>query len=400
MILQSNILRAAMHIAVVTETYLPEINGVAITMRHMVDVLRRRHHVTLIRPRQSPQDRAAQAERYAEVLVPAINLPRYDFLKLGLPAAGKLKRLWQAQRPDIVHVVTEGPLGWSAVKAAEALGLPCTSDFHTNFHTYSKHYGAAWLEAPVMAWLRRLHNRTLATYVPTAALQAELAAAGYRGLRVVSRGVDTRQFDPARRSAALRESWGIAPGELAVISVGRLAREKGLPETVRVFRALRDHGVAAKLVIVGDGPERAALEKMAPEAHFAGMRTDEDLGAHYASADLFLFNSTSETYGNVTVEAMASGLPVVAYDYGAAAERIVHGVNGLVAPVEDEAKFTALALQLAQDAGLRARLGREARASAERRNWDHVDPEFEDALLDACRGQPESGAQQAVAATR
>lgn len=400
MILQSNILRAAMHIAVVTETYLPEINGVAITMRHMVDVLRRRHHITLIRPRQTPQDRAAQAERYAEVLVPAINLPRYDFLKLGLPATAKLKRLWRAQRPDIVHVVTEGPLGWSAVKAAGALGLPCTSDFHTNFHTYSKHYGAAWLEAPVMAWLRRLHNRTLATYVPTAALQAELAAAGYRGLRVVSRGVDTRQFDPARRSAALRESWGIAPGELAVISVGRLAREKGLPETVRVFRALRNHGVAAKLVIVGDGPERATLEKLAPEAYFAGMRIDDDLGAHYASADLFLFNSMSETYGNVTVEAMASGLPVVAYDYGAAAERIVHGVNGLVAPVEDEAKFTALALQLAQDAGLRARLGREARASAERRNWDHVDPEFEDALFDACRGRPESGAQPAVAATR
>lgn len=138
--------RPRLRIAVVSETYLPEINGVTITMGRLVDGLREREHtVQLIRPRQFSGEVPTRATCFEEVLHRGIAIPRYDVLKLGFPAKRKLLRLWALKRPDVVHIVTEGPLGWSALSAARALGLPVSSDFHTNFHAYSKHYGVGWL---------------------------------------------------------------------------------------------------------------------------------------------------------------------------------------------------------------------------------------------------------------
>jgi glycosyltransferase involved in cell wall biosynthesis len=375
--------RKTLRVGVVTETYPPEVNGVAMTIGRMVAGLQHREHqVQLIRPRQNLLDNAASSPGFEEVLQRGVAIPRYDSLKLGLPAKQALLRLWARQRPDIVHLVTEGPLGWSALAAATKLRIPCSSDFHTNFHSYSRHYGVGWLKRPIVAYLRRFHNKADCTLVPTSALLEDLKGHGYLNLRVVARGVDTRLFDPARRSAVLRQSWGVKPEQPVAIYVGRLASEKNLPVVLQAYAAMKAAHRGVRLVLVGDGPERAALQASNREFVFAGMRTGEDLAAHYASGDIFLFPSTTETFGNVTIEAMASGLAVIAYDYAAAAEHISHGRNGLVAQFDDTAEFVALAANLVGDRQRIARFGRCARARAERIDWEEVHSEFESTLVD------------------
>jgi glycosyltransferase involved in cell wall biosynthesis len=365
--------RRSLRVAVVSETYPPEVNGVAATIARVVDGLRDRgHELQLVRPRQGRGDEALQDQGFAEVLMRGLPIPRYPQLKMGLPSRQQLLRLWASQRPDVVHIVTEGPLGWSALQAASHLKLPVVSDFRTNFHAYSRHYGVAWLRTPIMAYLRKFHNRTSCTMVPTEGLRAELQAAGFRGLRVVSRGVDTRQFDPSRRSVALRASWGARPTDLVVLCVGRLAAEKNLDVLLRAFESLNAEDPTARLVLVGDGPERAALQQRCPEAHFAGLRRGDDLAAHYASADLFLFPSVTETFGNVVPEAMASGLPVVGFDYAAARQMVRHGDNGLLVAYDDGEAFRAAAQRLAGQLGWVRAMGAQARVTASGLDWGRI----------------------------
>jgi len=376
-----NMASRILRIAVVTETYPPEINGVAMTISRMVEGLRQYHVVELIRPRQNKQDSAKHEPTLQEVLVRGFPIPRYPGLKLGLPAKRRLVKLWTEKRPDVVHLVTEGPLGSSALSAARKLGIPVSSDFHTNFHSYSGHYGFGWLQKTVASYLRNLHNRTDTTLVPTRELRDTLAQEGYQNLQVVARGVDTALFHPDKRSEKLRLQWGVvAEDELAVIYVGRISAEKNLPLVLRTFKAMQAVNPKLKLVLVGDGPVRAGMQRQNPEYIFAGMRTGEDLAAHYASGDIFLFPSMTETYGNVTVEAMASGLAVVAYRYAAAAEHIVHGENGLHAGFGNEEEFMQLACGLANDA---ARIGKMRNASHRtmlKLDWQNIVDEFEQAL--------------------
>jgi len=375
-----------LRVAIVTETYRPEINGVAITIELMVDALARRgHSLQLIRPRQHAGDAATAACDYEQVLVRGAPIPGYAGLRVGLPAAALLKRLWRTQPPDVVHVVTEGPLGWSAINAARALGIPVTSDFHTNFHTYSAHYGLRALRALMAAYLVRLHNRAAMTLVPTEELRAELAALGMRNLRVVARGFDAQRFHPSRRNAGLRRSWGVEDVDApAVVHVGRLAPEKNLDLLFHAFDAMRAAVPRARLIIVGDGPERRRLERSYPGHRFAGMQTGDALAQHYASGDIFLYPSLTETFGNVTVEAMASGLAVVAYDYAAAHRYIVSGSNGLLAPFGDAEAFKALARRLVQSPSTIRMLGANARGTASGIGWEPVFDAFESELRNVC----------------
>ncbi len=374
--------RRRLRIAMVTETYLPEINGVAMTMGRLVDGLREREHtIQLIRPRQFSNEVPARAPFFEEVLHRGLAIPGYDVLKLGFPAKGKLLRLWKIKRPDVVHIVTEGPLGWSALSAARALGIPVSSDFHTNFHAYSKHYGVGWLKPLIVAYLRLLHNRAHCTMVPTAGMGKELQQLGFDNLMVVARGVDTRLFNPARRSSELRRNWGVGPDDPVALYVGRLAAEKNLPLLLKSFDAMLAANPRAQLVLVGDGPERAELETHYPQYVFAGIRTGEDLATHYASADVFIFPSVTETYGNVTMEAMASGLAVVAYDYAAAEEHMRHDHNGLVARVDDSHTFLRLVAELTNDRARIRRLAVNARVTTERIDWAAIVSELERVLL-------------------
>ena len=172
-------LRRSRRIALVTETYPPEVNGVAMSVARIVDGLhRRQHEIQLVRPRQGgsmPQPAASDDERFEEVLTAGWPIPAYPELRMGAPSKRALVRLWSVQRPDVVHIATEGPLGWSALQAALHLKLPVTSDFRTNFHTYGRHYRIGWLARPISAYLRKFHNRAHATMVPTDALRAQLA---------------------------------------------------------------------------------------------------------------------------------------------------------------------------------------------------------------------------------
>lgn len=369
--------RRQLRVALVTETYPPEVNGVAMTIGRMVEgLLARGHRVQLIRPRQSAADAARTEPQLEEVLGRGVPIPRYAGLRMGLPAKRQLVRLWSHRRPDLVHVVTEGPLGWSAIAAARHLHLPVASDFHTNFHSYSRHYGLAWLRHPIAAYLRRFHNRTDLTLVPTQALAEQLSHLGYRNVAVVARGVDTALFSPGKRSENLRAIWGAGPDDLVVSYVGRLAPEKNLPLVFRAFDALQARHPGARLLLVGDGPERAALGVPRQGYHYAGQRTGEDLAAHYASSDLFLFPSLTETFGNVTAEALASGVPVVAYDYAAAAELILPERNGVRVTVGNEEAFIAAACRLAGDACLRRAMGDEAARRAARYDWNDIHNQF------------------------
>jgi glycosyltransferase involved in cell wall biosynthesis len=377
--------RRSLRVALVTETYPPEVNGVAATIARVADGLRARgHELQLIRPRQGQGDEPGEAERFHEVLLRGLPIPRYPQLKMGLPSQRALAAHWAQHRPDVVHLVTEGPLGWSALRTALKLKLPVVSDFRTNFHAYSRHYGVAWLHNPIMGYLRKFHNRTACTMVPTAQLARQLADSGFRRLKVVARGVDTRLFDPARRSAELRRSWGADEHTLVALCVGRLAPEKNLGVLAQAFEAMAATGARVKLVLVGDGPARGALASRVPGAVFAGVRHGEDLAAHYASADVFLFASVTETFGNVVPEAMASGLAVLAYDYAAAAQLIRQDESGLLAAFDDAAAFVEQAARLALAPEFARTLGQRARGVGVGMSWDRivglVETEYERAI--------------------
>jgi glycosyltransferase involved in cell wall biosynthesis len=373
--------KRSLRVALVTETYPPEVNGVAITLAQVVEGLHRRNHeVQLIRPRQQRHDEAGQDHGFQHVLMRGMPIPHYPNLRMGLPAKGALLQRWSRHRPDVVHIATEGPLGWSALQAARQLKLPVSSDFRTNFHAYSRHYGIGWLHKPIMAYLRKFHNHTQCTMVPTEALRRELERDGFRQVAVVSRGVDTARFSPQQRSSALRDQWGVASDDLVVICVGRLAPEKNLATLITAWQAVRDSDARAKLVFVGDGPMRTQLQAACPDAIFAGQRRGDDLAAHFASADLLLFPSLTETFGNVTTEALASGLAVVAFDYAAAAQVIRDGDNGALAPYADTPAFVRATLRLAGDAPTRRAMGQAARNSVGGLSWHHVVARFESTL--------------------
>ena len=376
--------RRTLRVAVVTETYPPELNGVAVTAARFIEGLRALdHQIQLVRPRQG----AADAGGPGHVLVRGIAIPRYADLRLGLPAKAALERLWSLRRPDVVHIVTEGPLGWSALRAATKLRLPVVSDFRTNFHAYSSHYGVGWLKKPILAYLRKFHNRTLATLVPTAALRAQLALLGFLRLRVIARGVDTRLFSPARRDEQLRAQWGAAPEDPVLVYVGRIAAEKNLATLMSAYEETRRRSPRAKLVLVGEGPLRRDLESRFPEAVFAGRRSGEDLARHFASGDVFFFPSLTETYGNVTLEAMASGLAVVAFDYAAAAEVIEHDTSGVLVPFDDNRAFVSHAAALAAAPSRVRGIRQHARQAVASRSWDAVVRELEAVLIAAADGR-------------
>jgi len=338
-----------LRIAVVTETWPPEVNGVALTLSRLVrELSERQHTIQLIRPRQQRHETESHRDGWSELLLKGMPIPRYPDLKLGFPSKKSLVQAWSQKRPDIVHIATEGPLGWSALRAARVLRLPVTSDFRTNFQSYSHHYGIGWLQKPIVAYLRKFHNRTLCTMVPTQAMHEQLHRLGFLNLQVVARGVDTHMFTPSKRSLALRSTWQADENTLVLLSVGRLATEKNLDLSVKTYLALKQNQRRVKLVFCGDGPYRSKLQADCPDAIFMGMVTHAQLAVAYASADLFLFTSLTETFGNVTLEALASGTPVLAFDCAAAKEVIEDEHNGWLVAGEDPQAYVLRALAITQ----------------------------------------------------
>ena len=366
-----------MRIAVVTETYPPEVNGVSLTVQNLVaGMAEDGHELIVVRPFQPGVSTLPLAQPVHELLVPGAALPKYPGLRFGFPAGGKLTRLFGTHRPDAVYVATEGPLGWSAVRTARRLGIPVATGFHTRFDAYAGAYGLGSLTSVVRHWLRRLHNASGATVVPTPELREWLERHGFQRVRVVARGVDTRLFDPARRQQKLRDRWGVAPEGLAVVYLGRIAAEKNLDLAIEAFRRIREKRTDARFVWVGTGPLAGRLSREYPEFVFTGLRLGEDLAEHFASADLFLFPSLTETFGNVTLEAMASGVPTIAFDYGAARAHLTDREQGRLVPNGDNAAFIEAAVEVATDADRRRAMGISARRAAQPLRPERVARDF------------------------
>ncbi len=388
-----------MKIALVTETYPPEVNGVAMSLSQLVVGLKKRNHsVQVVRPKQKSES-GRIGKKGEEWIVRGAPIPRYPGLRFGLPCKRRLIKAWQEQKPDIVHVATEGPLGLSAINAAKSLGIPCSSSFHTNFHSYSEHYNAAFMNSTVLSYLRWIHNKTVCNMAPTDELRDELTDAGFTNMATLGRGTRTELFNPSARDERLRKEWGADENTTVIVHVSRLAAEKNYDLLFETYRKIRDIHFDCAFVVVGDGPERKKWEKRFPQAHFTGMVSLEDresLARIYASADLFLYPSLTETYGNVIIEAMACGNAVLSFDYAAARLHIQNGVNGVVVPTGDREAFIEAGSQLAQNKQRQEYLGTAAADyAAENCDWTPIIDSFENLLDFHAFGQSSRGMKSA-----
>lgn len=365
----------------VSETFYPETNGVAMTLRRLTLGLHKRNiPTTVIRPRQ--KEETPNEHPYREHLVTGVPIPTYPDLRFGITTTGKLKELWREERPSLIHVATEGPLGLCAVMAARSLNIPVISSFHTNFHQYGNYYRYSFLIKIVLGYLRYLHNKTEATYAPSDDLIQTLIDSGFRNVKKLGRGVDAELFSPEKRSNALRKSWGVSENTTVFAYIGRVAHEKNIPLAIESFNQAKAIIPDAKMVIVGDGPQREVLECKYSDLIFCGMQKGEALAEHYASADVFLSPSITETFGNVITEAMASGLLVATYDYAAGKMFIKHGKNGISAPFDNEEIFKKRIIELTNNRNCWPAMRKAARKTILSASWDNVIDDYLHTLED------------------
>ncbi|MCB1130945.1 MAG: glycosyltransferase family 1 protein, partial [Verrucomicrobiae bacterium] len=369
-----------MKIEIVTDTFVPDVNGVAMTLGRLTEGLRKRgHRVHVVH--------TGSTAGAGETSATAVPLPGYREVRVGLPRYFDLRARWSRKRPDAIYVATESPLGKSAIKAARALKIPVAAGFHTNFHEYMEQYRVGMLQPMALAYLRRFHHHADCTLVPSRDIMERLSAEGFERVHLLGRGVDTALFHPAKRCEALRAEWGARPKTPVVIIVGRVAAEKNLDLAMSTFHRMRAVVPDVRCVVVGDGPLRARLEAAHPAVHFAGVRSGDDLARHYASADILLFPSETETFGNVLLEGMASGLSTVSYDYAAAGLHVSHGSNGWKAPKGDAKAYAHLAIHAMTHEGASA-IREEARKSALLLGWDSVIDGFEGKLSEIAGIRP------------
>jgi glycosyltransferase involved in cell wall biosynthesis len=365
----------SLRLTLVTETFPPEVNGVARTLGRWVEAFRARGHcVDVIRPRQ-PNEPAPAGRVYG------MALPFYPQVRIGVVGPRRLRALLRARAADLVHIATEGPLGWAALLGGRSLGLPIASSFHTNFDHYAGHYGFLGVERLAFAYLRWFHNRTLVTLVPSRATQKRLLAGGVEHVEIWSRGVDAHIFSPSHRDPGLRRSLGLGPDDPLVLYVGRLAPEKNLDTLLHAFARLRQQAPPPardrlRLALVGAGPLYETLRLGPPPGVvLAGEQHGLALSRWYASGDVFAFPSLSETFGNVVLEAQASRLPVVGFDCQGVNERVTSEADGLLVAVGGN--LTPPLARLCGDGELRRRLGAAARARAEKQDWQPIFDELE-----------------------
>jgi glycosyltransferase involved in cell wall biosynthesis len=361
-----------LRITLVTETYFPQVNGVSRTLDRLVrhcgdagDVLQ------LLLPRY-PHGVAELPPGAATRDWRAVPLPFYREVVLPLVTPGAIARELAAFRPELVHIATEGPLGWAALRAARKLKLPTVSSYHTNFAEYLTKYHAGWLAPICWQYLRRFHNATRMTFCPTPSTRRELEARGFCNVAVWSRGVDSERFHPGKRDPALRTALGIAPDDIVLAYAGRLAAEKNLAMLAEAWRTFPERG-RCRLLFIGDGPLRRRLEEQAGDrCIFAGYRHGEELARMYASADLFVFPSVTETFGNVVLEAMASGLPAIGFAVQGPGDIITDGQTGrLVGTVAADALRQVMS-EVVREEDRRRTMGVLARRHAEGQSWEQI----------------------------
>ncbi|HLA89301.1 MAG TPA: glycosyltransferase family 1 protein [Gemmatimonadaceae bacterium] len=360
---------AGLRLAIFSDTFSPQVNGLTRTLDRLVPAVEARggavRLVTVSDP-DAPDD--ARLERW-----PSVPFWAYPQLRMAAPLVGRALDLVERWKPTLVHAVTEFGVGLGGLFAARQARVPFVSSYHTHFEQYIRFYRLTALDAIAWPFLRWFHNSGLCTWAPSATVAAELAAQGFRHLRVWSRGVEHERFNPAFRSHELRARLGASDETILVAYVGRLAPEKGIHVALEALRRVRERlGSRVVFALAGDGPAEARCRATAgPGTIFAGRLSGRALSEFYASADLFVMPSTTETFGNVLLEAMASGLAVVAPDAGATTE-LATRATALQVAARDPAAIAAAVERLAGDAALRRRLAAAALAAARARTWDAV----------------------------
>jgi glycosyltransferase involved in cell wall biosynthesis len=360
-----------MRVTLVTETYFPQVNGVSRTLGELARFLTESgERIQLFCP-----DYGAVVDRDQVHTVPSIVLPFYKDVHLPRPPFGSVHRAIESFRPDIVHIATEATMGLSVLRFAVRRRIPVVSSFHTNFDQYSRHYRVGWARWLIWRYLRWFHNRTRETYVPSETTIAQLARVGFKRTVLWKRGVDSSLFRPQRPGGLeLRRTLGWSPEDVVITYVSRIAPEKNVDYLADAFAIVAARRPEVRILLVGDGPSRPALEqRIGAFARFAGYRQGEDLADHYATSDIFAFSSLTETFGNVVLEAMASGLPVVAVRAGGVGETVRSGETGiLVEPSEPPAALASALVRLIEEPAQRRTMAEAARTYALSQSWDAI----------------------------
>lgn len=360
-----------LRIALFTGNYVHIEDGVSRTLGRLVGFLVDQGHEVLVLGPSIENPPVTQPGEF--VPVPSIAAPFRPDYRAVLRFPKAYRDRVEAFRPDVIHLATPDPLGYAALKWARAKGYPVVATYHTHFASYLDYYRVGALESALWAILRRFYNRCDEVYVPTTSMREVLLANGITPtLRLWPRGVDASHFRPGARSEAWREAHGFAADDVVIAFVSRLVKEKGLDVYADVMDRLAALSLPVRALIVGDGPEREALQARLPSARFTGHLGRDALATAYASSDLFLFPSETETFGNVTLEAMASGLTPIVADATGSRDLVENRVGGLVCPARDVAAFSSAAERLVRDAAERAKLGSGARTAAETYHWTEI----------------------------
>ena len=360
-----------LRVALVTSSYNFIADGVALTLNRLVGFLESRGVEVLVFAPVSKTP--AFAHKGEIVAVPSAPLPlRSEYrLALGLPRLQR-ERL-RAFAPDIVHIAVPDLLGHQALSFALELGVPVVASYHTRYETYLKYYGLDLLRGTAARIIARFYASCREVYVPSHSMAEVLARdIGADTIHLWQRGVDTERFNPAKRSQAWRASVGLRPDEVVVTFVSRLVREKRVATVVKVLSRLSAAGIRHRGLFVGEGPEGVALRNVAPDAVFTSHLSGDDLAVAYASSDIFIFPSDTETFGSVTLEAMASGLPTICADATGSRSLVAPDVTGFLVEPSDDARFFEHVRDLAVDEGRRRAMGEAARERSLRFSWDEA----------------------------
>ncbi len=324
-----------MKIAYFTESLPPLTDGVSHTLSYLRRSLIDEGHDFMFFSPFVPEPDAWDG-RVMEVI--SIPFPLYSKYRFSLPHFHDLKTALARFRPDIVHICSPFMLGLLAYEYAREAGIPAVNSYHTRFVSYLKYYGFGKLESFSWNYLRWFYNRADRTFVPSRATISELAEKGFNNLALWQRGVETSRFSPLYGDRRLRERWS-PNGDPVALFVGRLVREKDVEVLIEAHKILKERNVEYKLVFVGDGPMREEIVRELPEAVQAGFLRGHDLSRAYASADIFVFPSTTESFGNVVLEAAASGLPCVVPSEGGVMELVLDGGDRLYCPPKRRPRF-------------------------------------------------------------
>lgn len=357
-----------MRIAYFTESLPPLVDGVSHTLSYL---------------RESLEDENIEYQFYSPFSPPgepwngkvshilSVPFPLYTRYRVSLPAFHDLRTMLRRFEPDLVHICSPFLLGLFAVRYAAEAGLPVVNSFHTRFVSYMKYYGLSRFESQGWTYLRWFYDRGELCLVPSVSTIDELQSRGFSNLALWERGIDLRRFSPAFADRNLKERWSPG-GDPVALYAGRLVREKDIDTLLEAHHILVQRGIAHKLVFVGDGPMRRQIEKAAPEALLAGHLQGDELSRAYASADIFVFPSTTESFGNVVLEAAASGLPAVGAREGGVANLISHEETGFLTAPRDAGELAAAMEALLSNESLRNSLADGALEFASRKSWKEI----------------------------